>query len=410
LLHLLSHAASTLTHSTKSKILITFTPVHLSSTHALAMDSQPISSDSVSSSSSSHSAKDKSLEQQREGASDRLAATADAWQNCASDTRKDFTCVTGLSRAELVPVLCRLLLDLQRQVDAIKRRRSILTATAHAIEHMDNVFRYNGDYEKVEWSLVDVNLTLSDGRRFHTMVAASLRARATAMSSGWFDSFTTGMQVTILNKMLEYAPTSANLQPEQPRDADELLQWMALELAVSCNVWLSSFIQQLVTTLHDRGFDLNRCSRDGRTLLTVYASALQRDQTVAVECQLMRLDADASQEGKDGISAIAIWIDRGYKDLVESVLIDTSKVRYPGLNQPVDLWERDAEGRTLLECMQAQKSQDFAPCIAVLKGQLQHWTERERPLLQSMQMLHASLIPDLARMVLDYVDGGAEAQ
>ena len=95
--------------------------------------------------------------------------------------------------------------------------------------------------------------------------------------------------------------------------------------------------------------------------------------------------------------------------MIESVLVGGTAVRYQGLQQRVDLWQRDADGRTLLECMQA-KGTGFAPSMDVLQELQQHWMRSERPLLQSLLTLHTPLIGDLARMALDYVDGGAEAK
>jgi len=295
------------------------------------------------------------------------------------------------------------LTDLQRQLAAAQRARSILAATAHAISCMNEVLRLDTERNKVEWSLVDVNLVLFDGRRFHTTMAASLRFAAFAFPQPPEISYS--LRTAMLNKLLEYAPTASSLQPGQPRDVDELLQWMAIELAGDCCKLLESFIRLLVETLHRRGFDLDRRSPDGRTLLTAYAAANQNDHTIAVEWLLMRLGADASKAGSDGRNPLFIWINQESCALVESMLVDSSKVRYPGLKQYVDLWQRDAEGRTLLECMQA-KQHRFGPIIGVLRELQQFWIFDERPLVQSLLTESTPLIVDVARMVLDYVDGG----
>ena len=88
------------------------------------------------------------------------------------------------------------------------------------------------------------------------------------------------------------------------------------------------------------------------------------------------------------------------------MLIGHRAGRFAGLQQRVDLWQRDANGRTLLECMQSKG--DVHRIAAGVLGELQqHWMARERPLLQRILTSHASLIPDLARQTLDFIDGGA---
>ena len=266
-----------------------------------------------------------------------------------------------------------------------------------------------------DWKTIDVNLRTRNGLTLHAGLVSTLRATAANFqmhlrhlgeiyANQATPALASAVQQSITNKLLEYAPTASSLQPSEPRDADELLQWMAIELATNCCTWLLPFIELLLTTLHERGFDLDHHDAAGRTLLTAYAGS-SRSTAADVAIQLMRLGADASVTRRDGRSALLIWTGHGRADMLEAVLIGSRSGRFAGLQQRVDLWQRDASGRTLLECMQSKGSSLFV-AAGVLGELQQHWTARERPLLQRILTAHDSLIPDLARLTLDYLDGG----
>jgi len=260
---------------------------------------------------------------------------------------------------------------------------------------------------QVDWKQIDVNLTLVNGLTLRTCLLFTLQLAANEPIFGRpHPELCAVLHKGILAKLLEYAPTAASLQPSQPRDADELLQWMAIELAGSYFPWPLLFIQLLITTLHQRSFDFDRRDASGRTLLTAFAASGHYPSAVSVASQLMRLGASVSVGGQDGRSALYIWAEQGCVNLLESLLVGSRGGSFAGLQQTVDLWERDADGRSLLACMQS-KGADLRIPTALIEELQQHWSVCERPLLQRWLTQPTALIPDVALMVLDYIDGGA---
>ena len=272
---------------------------------------------------------------------------------------------------------------------AAQQRQDTLVHTSHTIACLLQEWTLQpGLLDEISWPLVDVNLTLSDGHCLHTALVARLRADESEMS------FRT--EKKIVDKLLE------------------LLQRTAIELAHARRITLLPFIQLLLETLRELGFDFNRRDAAGRALLTTYAR-FKHSTAIDVMRQLMRLAASASAPGRDGRTALHIWTDRDCVDLIESLLLGNSGP-FTTIRQSVDIWQRDAEGRTLLDSMKAQNKKNidragrFEPCIAMLSELQQHWVACERPLLQRLLTLNASLIPDLAAVVSDFIDGGAGAK
>jgi len=134
-------------------------------------------------------------------------------------------------------------------VAAAQQRQDTLVHTSHTIACLLQEWTLQpGLLDEISWPLVDVNLTLSDGHCLHTALVARLRADESEMS------FRT--EKKIVDKLLEYRWCAA--QPWQPRDAVELLQRTAIELAHARRITLLPFIQLLLETLRELGFDFNR--------------------------------------------------------------------------------------------------------------------------------------------------------
>ena len=283
---------------------------------------------------------------------------------------------------------------------AAQQRQDRLVYTSHTIACLLQDWTLQpGLLDQISWPLVDVNLTLSDGHCLHTALLMRLRADESEMSSS--------TRQKIVEKLLEYTPRSQYYF--QSRDAVELLQWMAIGLVHARRITLLPFIQLLLETLHELGFDFNRRDAAGRALLTTYAR-FKHSTAIDVMRQLMRLGASASTPGCDGRTALQIWIEQKRVDLVESLLVGKSGP-FASIKQSVDIWQQDADGRTLLDCMQHVERRDrFAPCITVVRELQRHWAECERPLVQRMLTLETPLIGDLAAIVIDFIDGGAGAK
>ena len=274
--------------------------------------------------------------------------------------------------------------------------------------------------EAVNWSDIDVNFESSDGLglSFHKTILHVLQTGVRAsfqvtveyghvLDATWRWK---NLQPKLIAKLLErHLPVQEDEPGQAPLStASELLQHIALEVSAlpTQSHQTIDFAKELIQQLHQRGFDLNSRDVQGRTLLTAYAAKCSKasaDVAAEVVQQLLKLGASASSTGSDGRSLLFIWAHAARPDLISAAL-DPSGV-WAELQVEADAWQRDAEGRTLLEVVSGMDAARWYPVCTVLRELQRHWIQKERPLQRDLLLENTPLIGDVADIALSFVDG-----
>ena len=278
--------------------------------------------------------------------------------------------------------------------------------------------------EAADWSLIDVNLESSDGLTFYKQLLHVLQRGAETgfqkrdRSYGEWTDVTwrwTELQPKLIAKLLErHLPVREDEPAPAPLStASELLQHIALEVSGMRSRPIVDFAQELIQQLHQRGFDLNSRDAQGRTLLTSYALGCReesKDIALEVVQQLLQLGASALSTDKDGRSLLFAWAHADRPDLIRAVL--DQKGVWSEQPVDVDIWQRDVEGRTLLEVASgrledatARLVERWYPLWAVLRALQHHWIQEERLLQRDLLLENTPLIGDVADIALSFVDG-----
>ena len=318
---------------------------------------------------------------------------------------------------------------LDRAAAAVSQSQSRVVSTVSLLVKMrNNSFTGQlGLLEAVDWGSIDANLEMSNGLSFHAQLLSMLQSAAAAnwtmkevkyriTGSGGRtvpelvdvdqSSRFASMQPAIVAKLLERNST----MPSDPSrcwshplaSAAELLRHLILELSISYSSKIASFIAQLIATLHGLGFDLDSRDARGRMLLLEYARKCRpgNGDTTAVVKQLLQLGASPSVRDQEGGPLLFAWVECDRHDLLMEVL--SRRKPWSELGVQLDVWERDSQGRTLLE-IEAAKGESL---LTMSLEELQrHWLEQERPLYPKLLLAHTPLIRDVANIVLKFVDG-----
>ena len=260
-----------------------------------------------------------------------------------------------------------------------------------------------------DWSSIDVNLETDDGLTLHKEIVQVLKLAAGNAVYQWkYHDSIEPMFPDVIRKLLERKPAL----PGNPSrswshplaSAGDMMQHMVMELrSLQSTSIVAGFIEHLIAALHQINFDLNSRDAQGRTLLIACASA--EGASADVLKQLLRHGANPVGRDRNGVSIALAWTQAGRADLLLAALSGHSP--WPELGVQVDIFDRDASGRTLLQAAteKAAADQKWHVVATSIRTLQRHWIQLERPMQLRTLSEHTSLIPDLSAIVMAFVDG-----
>jgi hypothetical protein len=230
----------------------------------------------------------------------------------------------------------------------------------------------------------------------------TVQAKEDELDSAW-EAFTPALE-----HVCALIRTSYDTTIQRPDGKDALALLVSTGIPCDTTVWAYSFAKALL----DRGADVNTRFNGGQTPLIKWSFGFSRKPTMHRGCQhgpllLLQQGADIDARSDDGTTCAHAIASKGNLPAAEA-LADA------GWFAAADLTLLNNKGETALQIAQRKLAEhpdeEHRQVIYdLLRDHAALWTEEARPLIHQW-LSHSLLIPDLAHVVLSFVDGKERSQ
>ncbi len=190
---------------------------------------------------------------------------------------------------------------------------------------------------------------------------------------------------------------------QHPEERDSLALLSSLFVPTFSNNMNHDYVVDWARSLLQRGADVNAREEGGFTPVQSWCS---RDDITSAKgiLELLNAGADLDATQPDGFTALYLLCSnsrlQALRELSDAGWLEMANIDLPGRN-----------GETPMACLQRKLREKPGDAVAkemieLLSAQKDHWSLFVRPAILAQLGVHEQLIPELAELIVSFIDGG----